>query len=123
MAASIESIERIHLVLIGVSTAGAWLSGWLGAGSVVLGGAAMAANVWLLKNILRRVMTPETSQNPGVVLLLVLAKFSIFLGLLALLFWRVPLDPMAFAFGATLLMVACVASVFVGDDAVSSASE
>ena len=43
------------------------------------------------------------------VVLLVLAKFSIFIALLGLLFWRIPLDPMAFATGATLLMIASVA--------------
>ncbi len=121
---SIEQIERLHFGLIAIATPLAWLSGWLGAGSVALGGAVMAANVWLLKQITRRLLTPQASQNPGVVLLLVLAKFSIFLGLLALLFWQVPLDPMAFAAGATLLLVACVLSAAIGsEDEVGEISE
>ncbi len=109
MSIQLEQIERVHLVLIAVTAAAAWATGWFGPGSVALGGLVMAANVWLLKRISRRVLTPAAAaQRPGVVLLLVLAKFSIFLGLLALLFWRVPLDPMGFAVGATLLLVACV---------------
>lgn len=109
MGIRLEQIERVHFALIAVVSAVAALTGWFGAGSVALGGGVMAANVWLLKQITRRLLTPgDATARPGVVLLLVLAKFSIFLGLLGLLFWRVPLDPMAFAAGATLLMVACV---------------
>jgi len=109
VAVQLEQIERVHLVLIVVTAAASWATGWFGPGSVALGGLVMAANVWLLKRIAGRVLTPASAtQRPGVVLLLVLAKFSIFLGLLALLFWRVPLDPMGFAVGATLLLVACV---------------
>lgn len=110
MGVQLEQIEKVHFALIAAATAAAALTGWMGAGSVALGGGVMAANIWLLKQITRRLLTAGVAtQRPGVVLLLVLAKFSIFLGLLGLLFWRVPLDPMAFAAGATLLMVACVA--------------
>ncbi len=108
MGIQLEQIERVHYGLIAVATAVAWLTGWGGPGSVALGGGVMAANLWLLKQITRRLLTKSAAERPGVVLLLVLAKFSIFLGLLGLLFWQVPLDPMAFAAGATLLMVACV---------------
>ncbi len=110
MGVRLEEIEKVHFAMIAVATTVAGLTGWMGAGSVALGGGVMAANVWLLKQITRRLLTPSAAAHrPGVVLLLVLAKFSIFLGLLGLLFWRVPLDPMAFAAGATLLMFACVA--------------
>lgn len=108
MGIQLEQIEKLHLALIGMTAGLAWLTGWMGAGSVVLGGAVMAANVWLLKQIARRLLTAAAARRPGVVLLLVLAKFSIFLALLGLLFWRVPLDPMAFAAGATLLTIASV---------------
>jgi len=109
MGVRLEKIERVHFALIAVAASIAGLTGWMGPGSVALGGGVMAVNLWLLKQITRRLLTPGmATERPGVVLLLVLAKFSIFLGLLGLLFWRVPLDPMAFAAGATLLMVACV---------------
>ena len=39
-----------------------------------------------------------------------LAKFVVFVGLLALLIWRVPIDVMAFALGATILLVAITLS-------------
>jgi hypothetical protein len=109
MGVQLEQIEKVHFALIAAATALAWATGWGGPGSVALGGGVMAANMWLLKQIAKRLLTPKSAvKRPGVVLLLVLAKFSIFLGLLGLLFWRVPLDPMAFAAGATLLMVACL---------------
>ncbi len=108
MAVELERIERVHLGLIGAASCAGWATGWMGPGSVALGGGVMAANVWLLKTISRRVLTPGASERPGVVLLLVLAKFSIFLALLGIMFWRMPLDPMAFAAGASLLMVACL---------------
>lgn len=110
MGIRIEQIERVHYGLIAAASGVAWVTGWGGPGSVALGGGVMAANLWLLKQIARRLLTAQSAaERPGVVLLLVLAKFSIFIGLLGLLFWQVPLDPMAFAAGATLLMVACVA--------------
>ena len=38
-------------------------------------------------------------------------KFGLFLGLLAALFWRLPIEGMSFALGVTLLLVACVLEV------------
>jgi hypothetical protein len=50
-----------------------------------------------------------------------LIKFTLFIGLLGLLFWRVPLDPLAFGIGATLLLVACVVSALRRPTAVEPA--
>ncbi len=114
MAVQLEQIERVHIALIAAASAVGWATGWMGPGSVALGGLVMAANIWLLKQITRRVLTAQASQRPGVVLLLVLAKFSIFIGLLALLFWQVPLDPMGFAVGATMLLLATLGVALAG---------
>jgi len=86
------------------------ITGWLSAWSVLLGGAVMGVNFWLMRQLLRRLVGGSGGSvcRTPVVIGLVIAKFSIFMGLLALLFWRVPLDAISFGVGATLLLIACV---------------
>ena len=38
MAVQLEQIERVHVVLIAAATAVGWATGWMGPGSVALGG-------------------------------------------------------------------------------------
>jgi len=69
----------------------------------------MGINLWLMRQLFKRLFAAGDSvKKTSVVVGLVIAKFSIFLGLLALLFWRVPLDAISFGVGATLLLIACV---------------
>jgi hypothetical protein len=81
----------------------------------LLGGLVMGANFWLLR-IITNVLRPG-SLDPGKrgrVVLAVAAmtlKFGLFLGLLAALFWRLPIEGMSFALGVTLLLVACLLEV------------
>jgi hypothetical protein len=103
----LQDIERLHLGLIGAAVCAAALVGWLSAASLLLGGAVMAANVWLMRQLTDRLLV-RAAGRPGMVVALVLAKFSLFIGLLMLLFWRVPLDAVAFGIGASLLLVATV---------------
>lgn len=107
MGLRVQDIERLHVGLVAAAVCAAYLSGWLAPRSVLLGGAVMGANFWLMRQLGARLFTAER-HRPEVVLGLMLAKFTLFLGLLGLLFWRVPLDPLAFGVGATLLLIACV---------------
>jgi hypothetical protein len=109
MGLRLQDIERLHLGLLAIAVCAAYLSGWLAPLSLLLGGAVMGANFWLMRQLASRLFTPER-RRPEVVLGLMLIKFSIVIGLIALLFWRVQLDPLAFGIGATLLLVACVAA-------------
>ena len=84
------------------------LSGRLAPLSLLLGGAVMGANFWLMRHLAAPALRTASGAGRQSLLGLVLAKFSVFIGLLALLFWRVPLEPLAFGVGATLLLVACV---------------
>lgn len=102
---NLERIEILHVVLLATVAAAAALTGWLQIGSLLLGGVVMAANFRLLKELVRRALRPGT--GPGVAMLLFVAKFGVFLGLLALLFRRVPIEGASFAVGATLLLSAC----------------
>jgi len=109
MAVQVEHVERLHAGLLAGAVCAAYATGWLSAPSLLLGGAVMGANVRLMREIVRRVCVPAHTR-PELVVVLLLMKFSLFLGLLGLLFWRVRLDALAFGVGATLLLVACVAT-------------
>lgn len=123
MPIRLETIERLHFGLLAAAVCAAYLSGWFGAGSVLFGGAVMALNFWLLKQMARRLVTPGRERRAWIVPVLMIGKFSVFLGLLSLLFWRVPLDPMGFAVGATVLLVACVVAALRAQAGGASAAE
>ncbi len=107
MSLRLQDIERMHLGLLAAAVCAAAVSGWLAPRSVLLGGAVMAANFWLMRQLGARVFSGDR-RRPGLVVALMLAKFTLFVGLLGVLFWRVPVDPLAFGIGATLLLIACV---------------
>jgi len=107
MGLRLQDIERLHLGLVAAAVCAAALTGWLAPRSLLLGGAVMGANFWLMRQLGARLITADR-RRPEVVVGLMLAKFTLFVGLLGILFWRVPLDPLAFGVGATLLLMACV---------------
>lgn len=108
MTARLRDIERLHLGLLAGVVCAVWLTGWLSAPSVLLGGAVMGVNFWLMRQLAARLLVPARVEQPGLVMLFMVAKFALFVGLLALLFWRVPVGGVSFAAGATLLLVASV---------------
>lgn len=103
---NLERIEILHAGMLGVTTILAAVTGWLQVGSLVLGSAVMGANFRLLREIVRRVVRPGNGWHWAVALFV--AKFALFLGLLMLIFWRIPVDGLSFAVGVTLLLTACV---------------
>jgi predicted tellurium resistance membrane protein TerC len=107
MGFRLQEIERLHVGLLVMAACAAYFSGRLAPASLLLGGAVMGGNVFVLRQLAARLFAPEV-RRPGIVLGLMLAKFSLLVGLLALLFWRVRLDPLAFGVGSSLLLVACV---------------
>ena len=107
MGLRLQDIERLHIGLLAAAVCAAYATGWLAPLSLLLGGAVMGVNFWLMRQLSTRLFTPA-AHRPGVVLGLMLLKFSLFMGLVGLLFWRVQLDPLAFGVGASLLLIACV---------------
>ena len=108
-------ILKFHLGLLGTTAALAYASRWAEPASVLLGGLVMGVNFWLLR-IITNVLRPGglDPSKRGRVMLAVAAmtlKFGLFLGLLAALFWRLPIEGMSFALGVTLLLVACLLEV------------
>src|SRR5262245_22115716 len=120
METRLQDIERLHLGLLAVAVCAAGFVGSRAALSLLLGGGVMGVNFWLLRQLAGRLFTAE-QRRPEVVLGLMLIKFTVFIGLLGLLFWRVPLDPLAFGIGATLLLVACVVTALRRPPAIEAA--
>ncbi|RMF19966.1 MAG: hypothetical protein D6760_12495 [Deltaproteobacteria bacterium] len=102
---------------LGLTALAAGLSaaaGWGRWESVVAGGAFMTADFHLIRLLVSRLMAPERSRTAALALLT--AKVVLVLLLLAGLFVRLPIEPLSFALGATLLPVAAVLdAVWLGD--------
>jgi hypothetical protein len=110
MPLHVRDIERLHLQLLSVAVGIALLTQWVSAWSLLLGGGVMGANFWLMHRLFARLLDTRRPSQPVVVLGLLIVKFGLFLGLLGLLFWRLPIDGLGFGIGATLLLIACVAA-------------
>jgi hypothetical protein len=106
----LREIERLHIGLLAVAVCAAWLTTWLAPASVLLGGAVMLANLRLLSALVGRLLAPERAGRPAAVLAIMLGKFVVFIGFLALLIWRIPIDALGFALGATVLLAAITIS-------------
>jgi len=115
MAVDLTRISAWHVGLLGACGSVAYATGWAEPKSLLLGGAVMGANFWLMR-LITNVLRPGAldSGKRGRATLAVAAfvlKFGLFLGLLAALFWRLPIEGMSFALGVTLLLVACLLEV------------
>jgi hypothetical protein len=105
-----RDIERLHLQLLSVAVGLAIVTQWVSSWSLLLGGAVMGVNFWVMDRLFARLLDTRRQPQPALVMALLLVKFSLFLGLLGLLFWRFPVDGLGFGIGATLLLIACVAA-------------
>ena len=78
--------------------------------SFLLGGGIMQVNFWLLKKVVRTVLTPTKAGSSGTTraALWFSAKGLLFLLFLSALFIRYPIQPGSFSVGVSLLLLACV---------------
>lgn len=112
MGIDLTRIGTVHVGLLGLTAAVAYATHWMEPSSLLLGGAVMGVNFYLLR-LIAGAIRPD-ALDPGKRGRMVLAvgafvlKFGLFLGLLAALFWRLPIEGLSFACGVTLLLVACV---------------
>ena len=115
MGIDLTRISMIHVALIGLTAGLAVLTRWIEPTSLLLGGAVMGANFVLLRwitNVLRATASePGATWRVAMAVMAMTLKFVLFLGLLAALFWRLPIEGMSFALGVTLLLVACLVEV------------
>jgi hypothetical protein len=112
MAIDLTRISKLHVGLVGAGGGLSYATHCGAPGSLLLGGAVMGLNFWLLR-VVTNVLRPGVldAGKPGRAAAAVAAltlKFGLFLGLLGVLFWHLPIDGMSFAFGVTLLLVACL---------------
>jgi hypothetical protein len=115
MAIELARIGKLHVGLLGVTGGVAYATQWIEPGSLLLGGAVMGVNVWLLRlitDVLRTdLFDPAKRGRVAVAVAAMVLKFAVFLGLLIALFGRVPIAGMSFALGVTLFLVACLLEV------------
>jgi small-conductance mechanosensitive channel len=108
---TIEKIERLNLILLGVCGAVVGIFGWLHFPSFLLGGAVMQLNFWLLKKIVRALVVPAAvQQKRGTLRALIafLGKLLLSVLLLSGLFLRYPIQIWSFMAGVSLLLVTCM---------------
>ncbi len=119
MAIDLTRITKMHVGLVGATGGLCYATHWGEPGSVLLGGAVMGVNFYLLRlitNVLRPdVLDPRNRGRVGLAIAGMILKFGLFLGLLAMLFWRLPIAGMSFAAGVTMLLVACVLEVVLNE--------
>ena len=112
MEATLARVGKLHLGLVGGAAGLAAAAGLGDPASLVLGGAVMGVNVWLLRvmsdAMVRRGAVSGGGSRPGLAVGAMVLKFGLFLGLVAALLGRLPIEGMSFAVGVTLLLAACV---------------
>jgi hypothetical protein len=108
MGVQLKSIEHLHWSLLGGLSVLAWVTGLASPASVLLGGSIMGVNFFAMRLLFRYLLVTRAVGRSLPVLAATLLKFSTFMGLLALLVWRIRLDPLGLGLGASVLLVACV---------------
>jgi hypothetical protein len=110
MHTTIEKIERLSILLVGLGAAIGWATGYVHVPSLIVGGIVMQANFWLLKKVVRTALSPSANGADGRsrTVIWFLAKGLFFLVLLSSLFIRYPVHGQSFAVGVSLLLLACV---------------
>ena len=110
MKTTIEKIERLNIILVGVSAGVGWATGYLHVLSLIVGGVVMQVNFWLLKKVVRTALTSSAGSPAGKSRAAVwfVAKGLFFLALLSALLIRYPIHGGSFAVGVSLLLIACV---------------
>ena len=107
---TIEKIERLNLALVGLGAGLSWLLGYGHGQSLLLGGAVMHGNFWLLKKLVRSLLLAPSQGGPSRsrAAIWFVAKTLFFLGLLSALLLHYPIHGQSFAVGVSLLLLACV---------------
>ena len=110
MNRTVEKIERLNLVLLGVGTLVGWGMNLVHVPSFLAGGLIMQINFWLLKKIVALLLFRSEGNQPGrrSAVFLIISKGVIFLLLLSAMFIRYPIEPLSFMAGVSLLVLTCM---------------
>ena len=71
MDVRLREVERLHLGLLAVAVCAAYASGWLAAPRLLLGGAVMGANLWLMRQLARRMLASQTPRPTTMIALVI----------------------------------------------------
>jgi hypothetical protein len=109
-------LRRLSNIAIALTAAGGAGSALVGMGSpwsIVAGGGVMLANYHLIRMLVSQLINPRSDKVWA--LFLFIGKLGLFFVLVAGAFYRLPIEPMSFAFGATALLLATIIeAVFMG---------
>ena len=110
----LQRLGNVTLVSALVSVLASTLTGVGRPGSVAAGAAVILVNYHLIRILVSQLIRPHLAK--GWTLLLFTLKFVLFFGLVAGAFYRLPIEPMSFAVGASLLLVAVLLEALVLGD-------
>jgi hypothetical protein len=105
----LHRIESLHAGLVAATAGIGWLSGVLGAGSVLFGGLLMAGNVWIFKRLFGFMVRRPERTHLAIALLFVKLPALLALLWLAARARVVAVDGLAVAVGISCFPVAAVA--------------
>jgi len=112
MGTDLTRIGMWHVGFVAAAALGALALDIGDPASVLFGGSVMAVNLWLMRTItdglLRGASTTDGGRRVGLAVGAMVLKFGLFLGVVAALLSRLPIDGLSFAVGVTLLLAACV---------------
>ena len=112
MMVDLRRIATIHVTLVLLATGAIAVSGVGDATSVLFGGAVMGGNVWVLWLMARAmgagVVDPSKRGRATLAALGFILKTGLFIGGIALVFWRLPIEMISFVVGVTCFLIACV---------------
>ncbi len=120
MQARVVDLSRmlgVSLALTAAATLASVITGWGRPGSVALGGLFMFANVALIRMLVSRLIRPGASRAASLVLLVL--KFLLMILLVVGVMLQFPVEPLSFAVGASMLLVAALLEAAVIGEAVN----
>ena len=108
----VSRITRVTLMLtVGIALALALVSGTGAAASAALGGLVVVVNLHLIRAAVSRLIAAP--RRPAIGVVAVFAKLILVVSLTAAAFSRLPLHPMPFALGVSVLLVAVLLEALV----------
>ena len=107
----LRRVGAVTLACVVVFTLGSAASGVGRASSIAAGGAVILVNYHLIRILVSQLMRPRLAK--GWTLVLFTLKFVLFFGLVAGAFYRLPIEPLSFAVGASLLLLAVLVEALI----------
>ena len=110
MSSTVQRIERLSLLLVGVATLASLLLWDLGITlGVALGGAVGTANFYALRRLIQSMVSGDSPRKQTVMVVLLMLKFGLLAALIYLAVKLLPINPVALLVGVSMVVL----SIFV----------